>query len=85
MRNAWLYTLIPLLSHSCLRGPIILLKKIGSHYTLSIISHIIGPSTQGWDRSGRRVYNQAFLLLIMVIDINYQIDFVINLVVNVYN
>jgi len=31
------------------------------------------------------VYNQAFLLLIMVIDINYQIDFVINLVVNVYN
>jgi len=29
MRNAWLYTLIPLLSHLCLLGPIILLKKMG--------------------------------------------------------
>jgi hypothetical protein len=38
-----------------------IVKKIGSHYTLSTISHIIGPSRQGWDRSGMRVYNQAFL------------------------
>jgi hypothetical protein len=36
-------------------------KKIGSHYTLSTISHIIGPSTQECDRNGMRVYNQAFL------------------------
>jgi len=36
-------------------------KKIGSHYTLSIISYIIGPHRQGWDMSGKRVYNQAFL------------------------
>jgi hypothetical protein len=32
-----------------------------SHYTLSIISHIIGLRRQWWDRSGMRVYNQAFL------------------------
>jgi hypothetical protein len=27
MRNAWLYTSIPLLSHPCLRGPVMLLKN----------------------------------------------------------
>jgi hypothetical protein len=37
MRNAWLYTLIPLLSHLCLLGPIILLKKMGPT-TLSPLS-----------------------------------------------
>jgi hypothetical protein len=39
-------------------------KKVGSHYTLSTMSNIIGPSTQGWDRSGMRVYNQAFLFFL---------------------
>jgi hypothetical protein len=39
-----------------------IVQKIGSHYTLSTISHIIGPNRQGWDRSGIRVYNQAFLI-----------------------
>jgi hypothetical protein len=29
-------------------------------------NNIIGPRRQGWDRSGMRVYNQAFLLLIIV-------------------
>jgi hypothetical protein len=43
-----------------------IVQKIGSHYTLSTISHIIGPNRQGWDRSGIRMYNQAFLLFIMV-------------------
>jgi hypothetical protein len=99
-RNAWLYTLIPLLSHLCLLGQIILLKKMGST-TLSPLSLIllvqvdksgievgwecttkhfskkkrnawlytlipllsIGPSRQEWDRSGMKVYNQAFLLI----------------------
>jgi hypothetical protein len=37
MRNAWLYTLIPLLSHPCLFGPIILFKKLGPT-TLSPLS-----------------------------------------------
>jgi hypothetical protein len=40
MRNAWLYTLIPLLSHLCLLGPIILLKKMGPT-TLSPLSLIL--------------------------------------------
>jgi hypothetical protein len=62
VRNAWLYTLIPLLSHPCLRGPIMLLKNAGSHYTLSTMTHIIGPRRQGWDRSGIKVYNQTFLI-----------------------
>jgi hypothetical protein len=30
---------------------------------------IIGPSTQGWDMSGMRVYNQAFLLELYMIEI----------------
>jgi hypothetical protein len=38
-RNAWLYTLIPPLSTWTNN----IVKKIGSHYTLSTISHIIGP------------------------------------------
>jgi len=36
-----------------------IVKKNGSHYTLSTISYIIGPSRQEWDKSGMRVYNQA--------------------------
>jgi hypothetical protein len=39
-----------------------IVKKIGSHYTLSTISHFIGPSRQEWNRSEIRVYNQAFLI-----------------------
>jgi hypothetical protein len=39
-------------------------KRIGFHYTLSIISYIIGPRRQGWDMSGMRVYNQAFLFYV---------------------
>jgi hypothetical protein len=38
-----------------------IVKKNRSHYTLSTISYIIGPSRQEWDRSGMRVYNQTFL------------------------
>jgi hypothetical protein len=44
-----------------------IVKKNGSHYTLSIISYIIGSSKQEWDRSGMRVYNQAFLFHIFLI------------------
>jgi hypothetical protein len=36
-------------------------KKIGSHYTLSTISYIIGLSTQECNRSRMRMYNQEFL------------------------
>jgi hypothetical protein len=39
-------------SHIYLRGPIMLLKKSGSHYTFSTISHIISLRRQGWDKSG---------------------------------
>jgi hypothetical protein len=28
----------------------------------NFLNNIIGPNRQGWDRSGIRVYNQAFLL-----------------------
>jgi hypothetical protein len=41
-----------------------IVKKIRSHYTLSTISHIIGPSTQMLDMNGMKMYNQAFLVIL---------------------
>jgi hypothetical protein len=48
-------------------------KNIGSHYTLSIISYIIGPRRQGWDRSGMRVYNQTFFFFLFLYQISYDL------------
>jgi hypothetical protein len=74
LRIVWLYILIPLLSHSCLHGPILLLKKSGSHYTLYTISHIIGTRKQGWDSDEMEVYNQTFLVLFIELYTNIQIN-----------
>jgi hypothetical protein len=56
-RNAWLYTLIPPLSTW--------INNIGdsgeSVVGPNFLNNIIGPSRQGWDKNGMRVYNQAFL------------------------
>jgi hypothetical protein len=51
---------IPLLSHHCICGPMMLLKKCGSHITLFIISHIIDSHMQLWDWSGIPVGTQSF-------------------------
>lgn len=57
-KNAWLYTIIPLLS--------IWTNNIGdsgeSVVGPNFLNNIIGPSRQEWDKSEIRVYNQAFLL-----------------------
>jgi hypothetical protein len=34
---------------------------------LIFFNNIIGPSRQRWDRSGMRVYNQAFLLFLTLL------------------
>jgi hypothetical protein len=51
---------LSLLFHYWPCGLIILLKKLGFYYTLCIIFYIIGSCRRWGDRSGMRVYNQAF-------------------------
>jgi hypothetical protein len=40
----------------------------------NFFNNIIGPSRRRWDRSGIRVYNQAFLQSLFVISISWHVS-----------